>query len=49
MKPAAHGTKHCQRYRPLPGVRNVNEIVSWSLLSGHGAFAHGFLALSGMP
>ncbi len=49
MKPAAHGTKHCQRYRPLPGVRNVNEIVSWSVLSGQGALSHGFLAPSGMP
>src|ERR1700749_2719914 len=49
MKPAAHGTKHCHRYRPLPGVRNVNVIVSWSVLSGHGALAHGFFAESGTP
>src|SRR6516165_8158052 len=47
--PAAHGTKHCQRYTPLPGVRNVNELVVWSLLSEQGALLHGFLALSEMP
>src|SRR6202035_5839297 len=49
MKPAAHGTKHCQRYSPLLGVRNVNVIVAWSALSGQGAFEHGFLALLEMP
>ena len=30
-------------------MRNENETVKWSVLSGHGALAHGFLALSEMP
>src|SRR5579875_555391 len=49
MKPAAHGTKHCQRYRPLPGARKVKEIVSCALLSEQGAWPQGFLALSETP
>src|SRR6202020_646577 len=49
MNPAPQGTKHCQRYRPLAGVRNVNEIVSWALLREHGAFEHRFLALAPGP
>src|SRR5579875_1790253 len=49
MKPAAQGTRHCQRYRPLGGVLNVKEIVSWSFFSVQGAFEQGFLALSEIP
>src|ERR1035437_3281484 len=49
MKPAAHGTKHCQRYRPFVGVRNVKTVVVWSLLSVHGALAHGFFAVLETP
>src|ERR1019366_6775123 len=49
MKPRAQGTKHCQRYSPAAGGRNVNEIVSWALLSEHGALAHRFLEGLGGP
>ena len=44
MNPAAHGTKHCQRYSPLPGVRNVNVVVVWSYDRLQGALPHGFFA-----
>ena len=38
MKPAAQGTKHCQRKRPGLPVWNVNLIVSCALLSEHGIY-----------
>src|SRR5438105_15817799 len=49
MNPAAHGTKHCQRYSPLPGVRNVNVVVVWSYDRLQGALPHGFFASSATP
>src|ERR1700733_4242998 len=49
MNPAAHGTKHCQRYRPFAGVRNVKETVTCASLSGQGALAHRFFALALAP
>ena len=33
----------------MPGVRNVNSIVSWAVLSGHGALLQGFFALLETP
>src|SRR5580704_5106675 len=49
MYPAAHGTKHCHRYSPLPGVRNVKVVVVWSNDRSQGALLHGFFAVADMP
>ena len=49
MKPAAHGTKHCQRYSPFAGVRKRegDRVVVGAQRARR--VAHGFLASSGMP
>src|ERR1700733_5185277 len=49
MYPAAQGTKHCQRKRPLAPVRKVNVIVWCAFFSVHGALPPWFLALSSTP
>src|SRR5581483_11274215 len=49
MKPAAQGTKHCQRYVPALPVRNVNVTVVCASASVHGATLHWFFALSATP
>src|SRR5205085_729890 len=49
MKPAAQGTKHCQRYVPALPVRIVKTTVVWASASVHGATLHWFFALSATP